>query len=183
MSQVELITDGACLGNPGPGGWAYILRSGDSREERSGGSSGTTNNRMEMTAALEGLRALKDPCEVLLISDSQYLLNGISSWRFKWREHGWMRVLGGGQQKPVMNADLWQQLDALADRHTVRVRWVKGHAGHADNERCDELAEAEAAKHSDLPCWSGHVSGAPQPPRRPPAKWRSRRKKAPTPGS
>jgi ribonuclease HI len=115
---------------------------------------------MEITATIEGLKALKEPCEVLLISDSQYLLNGLTSWRFTWREKGWMRKPKHGQERPVLNADLWQELDALADKHTIRGQWVKGHSGHPDNERCDELAEAQAAKFTDLPCWSGPDVGA-----------------------
>ena len=159
MKQVTLISDGACVGNPGPGGWAYILRyAGHSVECAGGTSNTTTNNRMEITATIEGLKALKEPCEVLLISDSQYLLNGVLSWRFKWRGNGWMRKPKKGQERPVLNADLWQELDALADKHTIRGQWVKGHSGHPDNERCDELAEAQATKYTDLPCWTGHVS-------------------------
>jgi len=112
---------------------------------------------MEMMAAIEGLKALKEPCEVLLISDSQYLLNGVRSWRFKWRDNGWMRKPKKGQEMPVLNADLWRELDALADKHTIRCQWVKGHSGHPDNERCDELAQLQADKYADSPCWSGYV--------------------------
>ncbi len=158
MKQVTLISDGACVGNPGPGGWAYILRYGEHSLERSGGDSDTTNNRMELVATIEGLKALRQPCEVLLISDSQYLLNGIRSWRFKWRLNGWMRKPKKGQERPVLNADLWQELDALAEKHTIRGQWVKGHSGHRDNERCDELAQAQADKFTDQPCWAGVVS-------------------------
>lgn len=158
MNQVTLISDGACVGNPGPGGWAYILRCGELRVECAGGVSETTNNRMEITAAIEGLKALKEPCEVLLISDSQYLLNGVLSWRFNWRANGWMRRPKNGQDRPVLNADLWQELDVLANTHKIRGRWVKGHSGHTDNERCDELAEAQALLYTDLPCWTGHVT-------------------------
>jgi ribonuclease HI len=113
---------------------------------------------MEIMATIAGLKALKEPCEVLLISDSQYLLNGVTSWRLKWRDNGWMRKPKKGQERPVLNADLWKELDALADKHTIPGWWVKGHSGHADNERCDELAQAQAAKYTDLPCWTGHVS-------------------------
>lgn len=158
MKQITLISDGACVGNPGPGGWAYILRYGKHSVECSGGDSDTTNNRMELTAAIEGLKALKETCEVLLISDSQYLLNGIQSWRFKWRLKGWMRKPKKGQERPVLNADLWQELDALAEKHTIRGQWVKGHSGHLDNERCDKLAQAQADKFTDLPCWTGVAS-------------------------
>lgn len=163
MQQVTLVTDGACVGNPGPGGWAFILRYADHWLEGAGGTSETTNNRMEITAAIEGLKALKQPCEVLLISDSQYLLNGVLSWRLKWRDNGWMRKPKKGQEMPVLNADLWQQLDALAEKHTIRGQWVKGHSGHSDNEKCDKLAEAQAARYADQPRWTGHVS---QPPHR-----------------
>ena len=154
MKQVVLISDGACVGNPGPGGWAYILRHGEHSAECSGGVSDTTNNRMEITATIKGLKALKEPCEVLLISDSQYLLNGVRSWRFAWRANGWMRKPKQGQKRPVLNADLWQELDTLADKHKISVQWVKGHSGHQDNERCDELAQAQADKFTDLPCWN-----------------------------
>jgi len=111
---------------------------------------------MEIMATIEGLKALKQPCEVLLISDSQYLLNGVSSWRLKWRENGWKAKKG--KQSQVKNADLWQELDGLANQHTIQCQWVKGHSGHLDNERCDELAEAQAAKYANLPSWTGHVS-------------------------
>jgi ribonuclease HI len=160
MKQVTLITDGACVGNPGPGGWAYILRYGEHSKEGAGGHPDTTNNRMEITAAIQGLKTLKEPCEVMLISDSQYLLNGVLKWRLKWRNKGWMRKPPKGQGKPVPsldlglvpvpNADLWQELDALADTHTIRGEWVRGHSGHGDNERCDELAEAQAARYAEL---------------------------------
>jgi ribonuclease HI len=115
---------------------------------------------MEITAVIEGLNALKEPCDVLLVSDSQYLLNGVLSWRFTWRENGWMRKPKEGQERPVLNVDLWRELDALANRHKIRGKWVKGHSGNADNERCDELAGAEAAKYTDLPCWTGVVPKA-----------------------
>lgn len=150
MKQVTLITDGACIGNPGPGGWAFIVRYGEHSREGSGGTPTTTNNRMEITAAIEGIKALKEPCEVLLISDSQYVINGITKWRFGWRNKEWMRKPKKGQERPVLNADLWQELDTLADIHTIRGEWVRGHSGHADNERCDELAEAEAARQDKL---------------------------------
>jgi ribonuclease HI len=152
MKKVTLITDGACIGNPGPGGWAYILRYAEHSIEGAGGAPETTNNRMEMTATIEGLKALKQPCEVLLISDSQYILKGIQSWRFTWRMKGWMRKHKKGQAQPVLNADLWQELDALADKHTICGQWVKGHSGHIDNEKCDELAQAQAASYIDCPC-------------------------------
>lgn len=160
MKQVTLITDGACVGNPGPGGWAFILRYGEHCKEASGGAPATTNNWMEITASIECLKALKEPCEVLLISDSQYVINGVTKWRFKWREKGWMRKPNKAEKKqlstagtglvPVPNADLWQELAALADTHTIRGEWVRGHSGHPDNERCDELAEAQAARYAKL---------------------------------
>jgi ribonuclease HI len=153
MKQVTLITDGACVGNPGPGGWAFILRYGERCKEGSGGTCDTTNNRMEITAAIEGLKALKEPCEVLLISDSQYVIKGLMTWRFGWRKKGWMRKAKEGmkgEREPVPNADLWQELDVLAETHTIRGEWVRGHSGHADNERCDQLAEAEAGRQAEL---------------------------------
>jgi ribonuclease HI len=113
---------------------------------------------MEITAVLEGLKALKEPCEVVLISDSQYLLNGLASWRFGWRKRGWMRKPKKGQEGPVLNADLWKELDTLADEHKITGKWVKGHSGHPDNERCDELAEAQARLFVDSPCWTGVVA-------------------------
>ncbi len=160
VKKVTLISDGACVGNPGPGGWAYILRYAEHSEEGTGGTGDTTNNRMEIAAVIEGLKALKEPCEVLLISDSQYVLNGVLSWRFTWRENGWMRKpKKNGEERPVLNVDLWQELDSLANKHTIRGRWVRGHSGHADNERCDQLAEAQALSYSDSPCWTGHIRG------------------------
>jgi ribonuclease HI len=159
VKKVTLISDGACVGNPGPGGWAYILRYADHSMEGAGGTSDTTNNRMEITAVIEGLKALREPCEVLLISDSQYVLNGVLSRRLKWRENGWMRKPRNGEERPVLNVDLWQEIDALAEKHTIRAQWVRGHSGHADNERCDQLAEAQALAYSDSPCWSGHIRG------------------------
>lgn len=150
MRKVTLITDGACVRNPGPGGWAFILRYGEHSKEGVGGEPDTTNNRMEIAAAIEGLKALKEPCEVLLISDSMYVINGLMKWRFGWRKKGWMRKPKKGLERPVLNADLWQQLDILADTHTIRGEWVPGHSGHADNERCDRLAEAEASRQAKL---------------------------------
>lgn len=158
MNQVTLITDGACVGNPGPGGWAYILRYAEHCIRCAGGVSDTTNNRMELTAAIEGLRAVEQPSNILLISDSDYLLKGILHWRFSWRENDWVRILSDGQIRPLLNEDLWQELDALADIHVIRGQWVKGHSGHPDNEICDQLAQAEAEKYIDLPCWTPHIS-------------------------
>jgi ribonuclease HI len=136
MKQVTIFTDGACEGNPGPGGWAAILVSGQHRHEISGYAPQTTNNRMELQAALEAVRALRQRCEVDLYTDSQYLRNGMEKWLAKWKRTGW-RTAG---KKPVKNADLWEQLDAAAQAHVVRWHWVRGHDGHPENERCDELA-------------------------------------------
>jgi len=137
---VDLFTDGACSGNPGPGGWAYILRhpaSGKSRED-SAGEKRTTNNRMELMAVIQGLAALKSPSTVELHSDSQYVLKGLNEWMAGWKKNGW-RTSG---KQPVKNQDLWQQLDALTQTHTIRFHWVRGHAGHPENEQADQLAVA-----------------------------------------
>jgi ribonuclease HI len=143
--KIELFCDGACLGNPGPGGWGYLLRvrlaSGVQEKEAAEAEPDTTNNRMELTAAIRGLEALTMPCEVLLQSDSQYVVKGIQSWLKDWKRRGWKKADG----KPVLNADLWQALDVQLARHQVEARWVKGHAGHAENERVDRLA-TEAAQ-------------------------------------
>jgi len=142
--KIELYCDGACLGNPGPGGWGYLLRvhlaAGIQEKEGSGPEADTTNNRMELMAAIRGLEALTKPCQVLLQSDSQYVVKGITSWLKDWKRRGWKKADG----KPVLNADLWQALDAQLARHHVEARWVKGHAGHAENERVDRLANAAA---------------------------------------
>lgn len=146
IPEVELFTDGACLGNPGPGGWAFILRhpaTGKFREH-SGGEKQTTNNRMEITAAVQGLRALRKPCRVKLCTDSEYLAKAISQWMHKWRRHGWRR--SPGAQAQVKNADLWQTLDELLQKHEVQPEWVRGHAGNPLNERCDELARLAAQR-------------------------------------
>jgi ribonuclease HI len=142
MKSVELITDGACLGNPGPGGWACILRYGKHQKELFGSEPHTTNNRMELRAAVEGLRALTEPCQVVVTTDSEYLKNGITSWIQKWKRNGWLTQ----QKQPVANQDLWQQLDELAGRHKLQWTWTRGHASHADNNRCDELARMAAAR-------------------------------------
>ena len=136
MAQVEIFTDGACSGNPGPGGWGAILRYGETERELSGGEADTTNNRMELTAAIEALNALKRPCDIVLTTDSTYVKDGITSWIDGWNKRGWKN----SQKKPVKNEDLWKALDEARSRHTVEWKWVKGHAGHAENERCDELA-------------------------------------------
>lgn len=146
MPRVELFCDGACLGNPGPGGWAYLLRtgSGDARLEKegSGFAPETTNNRMELTAAIQGLAALTRPCQVELVCDSQYVVKGLSTWLPGWKRAGWRKA----DRQPVLNADLWQALDAQAARHQLQARWVRGHAGHPENERVDRLARAAAER-------------------------------------
>lgn len=140
MKNVQLITDGACLGNPGPGGWAAILRYGSQKRELVGAEPQTTNNRMELTAAVQGLAALREPCEVEIVTDSSYLKNGITEWLPRWKRNGWKTA---GKQA-VKNQDLWMQLDEQVQRHTTRWTWTKGHAGHADNNRADELATQAA---------------------------------------
>ncbi|WP_334131143.1 ribonuclease HI [Silanimonas lenta] len=142
MKSIEIHTDGACLGNPGPGGWAALLRWNGSEKLLSGGEPLTTNNRMELLAAIAGLEALKAPCEVALHSDSKYVLQGISEWLPGWKRKGW-KTAGGGA---VKNQDLWQRLDAAAAPHRVHWHWVKGHAGHPDNERVDAAARAVAER-------------------------------------
>ena len=143
MKKITLITDGACSGNPGPGGWAAILRYGAHERILTGGAAMTTNNRMEVQAALEGLKALKEPCAVTLITDSQYLSNAVEKgWLENWMSNGWRTA----NKKPVKNVDLWQELMALLERHEVRFEWVRGHNNHPENERCDALARAEAEK-------------------------------------
>jgi ribonuclease HI len=134
--RVEIFTDGACSGNPGPGGWGAILRYGDTVRELSGGEPVTTNNRMELLAAINALEALKRPSHVDLHTDSQYVKNGIMSWIHGWKRNGWKTA----DKKPVKNAELWQRLDDVADLHEITWHWVKGHAGHPENERADELA-------------------------------------------
>ena len=144
MKQVQLITDGACIGNPGPGGWAYILRYGNHEVEKFGSEPHTTNNRMELTAAIEGLGALKERCQVEVVTDSEYLKNGITTWIHGWKRNGWKTAA----KKPVVNQDLWEALDAQVERHQVDWTWTKGHAGHEDNNRCDELATRAARDQS-----------------------------------
>jgi ribonuclease HI len=144
MSEPHVVihTDGACSGNPGPGGWGAILASGQHVRELKGGEAHTTNNRMELTAAIAALDALKRPCLVDIHTDSQYLRNGVLTWMAQWKRNGWRTA----EKKPVKNIDLWQRLDALSQRHRVRWHWLRGHAGHALNERADALArEAIAA--------------------------------------
>ncbi|MEP7019149.1 MAG: ribonuclease HI [Pseudonocardiales bacterium] len=139
--HVLIYTDGACKGNPGPGGWGVWLRSGDHAKELSGGEELTTNQRMELTAAIEALSALTKPCTVVLYSDSKYVLSGITDWIKGWKRNGWLT----SAKQPVKNADLWQALDAATARHDIDWRWVKGHSGDVGNERADALANAGAA--------------------------------------
>jgi len=134
--RIEIFTDGACSGNPGPGGWGAILRYKQVEKELSGGSRQTTNNRMELTAVVEALRALKEPCRVDLYTDSKYLKDGITSWIRNWKRNGWKT----STRQPVKNQDLWEALDEVVQEHEIEWHWIKGHAGHVENERCDELA-------------------------------------------
>ena len=141
MKQVTVYTDGGCTGNPGPGGWAAILMYGERRREISGGSPATTNNRMELQAAIEALAALTQPCAVTLYSDSEYLRNGITTWVKGWKRTGWK----SRKKKAIKNVDLWRRLDELAAGHRVEWKWLKGHAGHDHNERCDTLVGEQRA--------------------------------------
>ena len=136
MSVVEIWTDGACSGNPGPGGWGALLRYGDKEKELYGGQANTTNNQMELMAAIEALNALKKSCTVELTTDSQYVKGGMTGWIFGWKKNGWKTA----NKKPVKNVELWQALDEAVSRHQVNWHWIKGHAGHAENEKADELA-------------------------------------------
>lgn len=139
MKYVELFTDGACSGNPGPGGWGAVLRYNGREKELSGGEKETTNNRMELTAAIMGLAALKEPCDVRLVTDSKYVADGITKgWAESWRKNNWRKA----DKKPALNPDLWERLLDLVNTHKVTIEWVKGHAGHPENERCDRLAVA-----------------------------------------
>ncbi|MGX7953202.1 ribonuclease HI [Tsuneonella sp. HG249] len=142
MKKVEIFTDGACKGNPGPGGWGALLRMGRHEKEMSGGELATTNNRMELTAAIKALEALIEPCDIRLHSDSKYVLDGITKWVHGWQRNGWKNA----SKQPVRNADLWHELIAAANRHKIEWIWVKGHNGHAENERVDALACEEANK-------------------------------------
>lgn len=145
MKHVIIYTDGACSGNPGPGGWGAILKYGSASRELSGGEAATTNNRMELTGVITALNALKEPCQVTLYTDSQYVVNAMTEgWAKKWRANGWMR----NKKDPALNPDLWQQLLELCDRHQVEFVWVKGHAENEFNNRCDQLAVAERKKFS-----------------------------------
>ena len=147
MTEVELFTDGACTGNPGPGGWGVVIRSGAREKELSGGEPETTNNRMELMAAIRGLEALKRPCHVQLYTDSNYVRDGITKWIHGWRRNGWKTA----DRKPVKNVDLWQDLLAATEPHRIDWHWVKGHAGHPENERADALACAAALDQAKRP--------------------------------
>ena len=145
MKKVQLITDGACIGNPGPGGWAAILRHDGNNKEIYGSEPHTTNNRMELRAAIEALRTLNEECEVEVVTDSEYLKNGITTWIHAWKRKGWMTAA----KKPVVNQDLWQGLDKQVALHKTTWTWTKGHASHADNNRCDELATRAAREQTN----------------------------------
>ena len=139
MKSVEIFTDGACSGNPGPGGWGAVLRYNGREKELSGGEANTTNNRMELTAVIEALNCLKEPCKVTLTTDSKYVSDGINQdWAESWQKYGWRKA----DKKPALNPDLWEKLLHLLKVHDVTIIWVKGHAGHPENERCDQLAVA-----------------------------------------
>lgn len=143
MKVVQLYTDGACKGNPGPGGYGAILRFGSREKELSGGEISTTNNRMELMAAIVGLEALTEPCEVTLYSDSKYLVDSVTKrWVYSWRKNGWKKA----DKKPALNVDLWERLLIMLEKHRVAFVWIRGHDGHEFNERCDQLAVAEAEK-------------------------------------
>ena len=139
--KVEIFTDGACSGNPGPGGWGAILRMGERERELSGGDPATTNNRMELMAAIQGLEALKRPCHVRLFTDSTYVKDGVTKWIHGWKKNGWRNA----SKEPVKNADIWMELDRVAKLHRIRWEWVKGHSGHPMNERADQLANEAIA--------------------------------------
>lgn len=136
MKHIEIFTDGACRGNPGPGGWGAILRFGAHEKELRGSEAETTNNRMELMAAIAALEALTEPCSVALTTDSQYLRQGVTQWLVGWKRNGWKT----SNKQPVKNQDLWQRIDAVSQRHQIEWLWVKGHSGHDENERCDQLA-------------------------------------------
>ena len=143
MKHVEIFTDGACSGNPGPGGWGVVLRFGAHEKELSGGAADTTNNRMELSAVIAGLQALKEPCEVTLTTDSKYVCDSINKgWVYGWQKRGWIK----SDKKPALNVDLWETLLPLLDKHRVTFVWVKGHDGHPENERCDALAVMQRDK-------------------------------------
>lgn len=146
MKSVNIYTDGSCKSNPGPGGWAAVLVYGKTEKEISGGAADTTNNRMELTAVISALKLLKEPCKVTVTTDSKYVSDGITKgWAASWKAHGWKKT----DKSPALNPELWDELLALCETHTVSFEWVKGHAGHPYNERCDALAQAEAEKYKN----------------------------------
>ncbi|MBS5659655.1 MAG: ribonuclease HI [Clostridiales bacterium] len=143
MKKVEIFTDGACSGNPGPGGWGAVLRCGTAEKELSGGEKSTTNNRMELTAVISALSALKQRCTVTICSDSKYVIDAVTKgWAKSWQKNNWIK----SDKKPALNADLWERLLGLLDQHDVSFVWIKGHAGHPENERCDQMAVEESRK-------------------------------------
>lgn len=145
IKTVEIFTDGACSGNPGPGGYGVVLRFGSAEKELSGGAANTTNNRMELLGVITGLAALKEPCRVILNTDSKYVVNSVTKgWVYSWRKNGWIK----SDKKPALNVDLWEKLLPLLEVHDVQFNWVKGHAGHPENERCDRLAVEQCDRYS-----------------------------------
>ena len=143
MKHVDIFTDGACSGNPGPGGWGAILRYNGTEKELSGGEKNTTNNRMELTAVIEALKCLKEVCEVTLVTDSKYVADGLGKgWAESWKKNGWKK----SDRKPALNPDLWDELLTLYHKHNVEIQWIKGHTSHPENERCDRLAVSEWEK-------------------------------------
>ena len=136
MKRIEIYTDGACRGNPGPGGWGVLIKYKEHSKEMYGGDASTTNNKMELTAAIEALKEIKEPCEIILYTDSKYVLKGIEEWIHNWKKRGWK----GSNRKPVKNIELWKKLDELRDKHTIKWNWVKGHSGDPGNETADMLA-------------------------------------------
>jgi ribonuclease HI len=164
MSDVEIVIDGSCLGNPGPGGWACILRCGDNKRVLQGGAPETTNNRMELTAINEGLRALNRACRVTVLTDSDYVRRGITEFLPRWKENGWRN----SARKPVANQDLWEQLEELAEYHVLTWLHVRGHSGQPEQERCDALATAAARKVKEVPdIFRSHLPAPPREDRRP----------------
>jgi len=144
--KIQMFTDGSCLNNPGPGGWAALLRHNNTEKVFSGGQLDTTNNQMELMAVIEGLKALTKSCDIELFTDSKYVMDGFTQWMNGWKKRGWKKA----DKKPVLNRELWQELDKQANSHTINWHWVKGHSGHAENERVDDLARLEAEKIKEL---------------------------------